>query len=423
VHGPRPIPDVAPTALGPDDDVEYDPFSYELDRDPYPVYRWMRDFAPAYHNERLDFWAFTRFRDNLDAFLDPATYSSSWGTSLEFMDGPKDGSGLMIYMDAPRHTRYRKLVSGAFTLGRVRALEPLIRELAVRHLDALVGRPRFDVVREFTARLPMDVISTLLGIPEADRGEVQRKSNLMLHREPGDPNPTPEAVRSALELIPYWTEQIEERRRQPKDDLMSALVQVEVADDGGVPQRLSDEEIRSFLILLATAGNETVTKLLATAFLELARHPDQRRALVAEPRWIANAVEETLRFDPPSQYQGRITTREVEVHGVRIPKHGRVLLLNGATGRDERRFADPDRFDVRRIVDLHLGFGYGRHFCLGASLARLESRIGIEEFLRRWPDYEAPAGGVERMHSSNVRGLSGLVIEPAPNRTRSHPKG
>jgi cytochrome P450 len=415
--------EAAAAPLGPDDDVEYDPFSYETDCDPYPVYRWMRDFAPAYHNERLGFWALTRFQDNLEAFLDPVTYSSSWGTSLEFMDGPKDATGLMIYMDAPRHTRYRKLVSGAFTLGRVRALEPLVRELTARHLDALVGRPRFDVVREFSARLPMDVISTLLGIPEADRADVQRKSNQMLHREPGDPNPTPEAVHAALELIPYWNDLIAERRRGPKDDLLSALVEVEVPDDDGVPQRLTDEEIRAFLVLLATAGNETVTKLLATAFLELARHPDQRRTLVAEPRWIANAVEETLRFDPPSQYQGRITTREVTWHGVRIPRHGRVILLNGATGRDERRFADPDRFDVRRTVDLHLGFGYGRHFCLGASLARLESRIGIEEFLRRWPDYEAPADGVERMHSSNVRGLSGLAIEPAPTGTRSHPKG
>jgi cytochrome P450 len=391
---------------------EYDPFSYEQDLDPYPVYRAMRDGAPAYRNERLDFWAFTRFQDNLDAFLDPATYSSTWGTSLEFMDGPKDGTGLMIFMDAPKHTRYRKLVSKAFTLGRMRTLEPLVRGRCTQHLDALVGRPRFDVVREFTAKLPMDVISTLLGIPETDRAEVQRRSNAMLHREPGNPLPTAEAIRASLELIPYWNEQIADRRARPKDDLMTDLVRVEVEDDDGKQQRLNDEEIRAFFLLLATAGNETVTKLLATAFLELANHPEQRRILVSEPQWIANAVEETLRFDPPSQYQGRVTTRPVAVHGVVIPAGARVLLVNGATGRDERRFAEPDRYDVRRSIELHLGFGYGRHFCLGASLARLESRIAIEEFLRRWPDYEAPSDGIERMHSSNVRGLAGLVIEP-----------
>lgn len=392
--------------------IDYDPFSYEQDRDPYPVYRWMRDYAPAYRNERLDFYALTRYRDNLEAFLDAATYSSAWGTSLEFMDAPKPDSGLMIYMDPPRHTRYRKLVSKVFTAGRIRALEPMIRGIAAHYLDALVGKPRFDVVREFTARLPMDVISTILGIPEADRGEVQRKSNLMLHREPGNPMPVPEAIRASIELTGYWTTLLEERRRRPQDDLMSRLIEVEMDDDDGVRQRLSDDDIRSFLVLLATAGNETVTKLLATVFCELARNPEQRKLLVEQPGLCANAVEETLRFDPPSQYQGRVTTREVTLHGVTLPAGSKVLLVNGATGRDEREFPDPDRYDVRREIDTHLGFGFGRHLCIGAWLARLESRIGIEEFLRRWQRYETPADGIERMHSSNVRGLAGLVIEP-----------
>ena len=398
--------------------VEYDPFSYEQDRDPYPVYRWMRDHAPAYRNERLDFYALTRFRDNLDAFLDSATYISSWGTSLEFMDAPKPDSGLMIYMDPPRHTRYRKLVSKVFTAGRIRMLEPLIRAITARYLDALAGRPRFDVVREFTARLPMDVISTILGIPEADRSEVQRKSNMMLHREPGNPMPVPEAIRASIELIGYWNDLIEERRRRPQDDLLTQLITVEMDDDDGVRQRLSDEDIRSFLVLLATAGNETVTKLLATVVHELSRNPEQRELLVRQPTLCANAVEETLRFDPPSQYQGRVTTRDVTLHGVAIPSGSKVLLVNGATGRDEREFPDPDRYDVQREIDTHLGFGFGRHLCIGAWLARLESRIGIEEFLRRWPSYDVPEDGVERMHSSNVRGLSGLAIEPAPRAGR-----
>lgn len=398
--------------LGPDDPVEYDPFSWEQDEDPYPVYRWMRDFAPAYRSERQDFYAFTRFQDNLDAFIDAETYSSSWGTSLEFMDGPKRDTGLMIYMDPPGHTGYRKLVSKAFTPRSIAALAEQIRKIAVGHLDALVGRDRFDAVADFTARLPMDVISELLGIPEADRRWVQESSNWILHREPGNPKPVPEAYRAQAELFPYVTEQIEERRRQPRDDLLTRLTQVELQGDDGAWQRLSDDDIRAFFMLLATAGNETVTKLLATAFHELSKHPDERRVLVLDPRHIPNAVEETLRYDPPSQYQGRVTTREVEVHGVRIPAEARVLLLNGASGRDERRFRDPDRFDVRREIDFHLGFGYGRHICLGMSLARLESRIGIEEFLRRWPEFAVPEDGVERMHSSNVRGFSRLMIQP-----------
>ena len=391
---------------------EYDPFSYELDHDPYPTYRWMRDSAPAYRNERLDFWAFTRFSDNYDALVDPVTYSSGNGTSLEFMDTPKPGTGLMIWMDPPRHTRYRKLVSKAFTPAKIGELEPMIRRIACEYLDPLVGRPRFDAVKDFTARLPMDVISTMLGIPEADRLAVQRRSNLMLHREAGNPMPTREAIDAQIELMKYVTGVIEDRRRHPKEDLMTRLVEVEL-DEDGVRTRLDDDDIRMFFSLLATAGNETVTKLLATAFHELWKNTDQRRILVADPGVIPNAVEETLRFDPPSQYQGRVTTREVVVHGEKIPKGGKVLLINGASGRDERKFADPDRYDVRREIDFHLGFGYGRHVCLGAFLARMESKIALEEFLRRFPDYEIPADGVERMHSSNVRGFSGLVVEPS----------
>jgi cytochrome P450 len=392
--------------------TEYDPFSYELDQDPYPTYRWMRDHAPAYWNERLDFWAYTRFEDNYDALVDPTTYSSIHGTSLEFMDTPKPDTGLMIWMDPPRHTRYRKLVSKAFTPAKIGELEPMIRRIACEYLDALVGRPRFDVVKDFTARLPMDVISTMLGIPEGDRLMVQQRSNLMLHREPGDPMPTREAIDASLQLMGYVTEMIADRRRRPKQDLMTRLLEVELADEHG-RSRLDDDDIRAFFSLLATAGNETVTKLLATAFHELWKNPDQRRILVANPAVIPNAVEETLRFDPPSQYQGRVTTREVRLHGETIPKGAKVLLINGASGRDERKFPDPDRYDVRREIDFHLGFGYGRHVCLGAFLARLESKIALEEFLGRFPEYEIPPDGVERMHSSNVRGFSGLVIEPS----------
>jgi cytochrome P450 len=391
---------------------EYDPFSYELDHDPYPTYRWMRNHAPAYRNERLDFWALTRFQDNYEAFIDPTTYSSSHGTSLEFMDTPKPGTGLMIWMDPPRHTRYRKLVSKAFTPARIGELEPMIRRIACEYLEPLVGRPRFDAVKDFTARLPMDVISTLLGIPEADRLTVQRRSNLMLHREAGNPMPTREAIDAQVELMKYVTALIEDRRRHPKQDLMTRLVEVEL-DEDGERTRLSDDDIRMFFSLLATAGNETVTKLLATAFHELWKSPEQRRILVNDPSVIPNAVEETLRFDPPSQYQGRVTMREVEIHGAKIPKGAKLLLINGASGRDERKFDVPDRYDVRRKIDFHLGFGYGRHVCLGAFLARMESKIALEEFLVRFPDYEIPADGVERMHSSNVRGFSSLVVEPA----------
>ncbi len=390
----------------------YDPYSYEIDEDPYPTYRWMRDEAPLYRNEALDFYALTRFQDNLEAFIDKEAFTSTWSTSLEFMDGPKEGSGLMIWMDPPEHNRYRGLVSKAFTPRRIAELEPRIREIATRHLDALVGRERFDVARDFTARLPMDVISSLLGIPEADRRWVQERSNAMLHRDPGNPLPRQETLDAQQTVLDYFDALIAERRARPRDDMMTLLTQVEWQDEDGSVCRLSDHDVRQFLLLLATAGNETVTKLLATVFFELWRHPEERQVLLEEPQWIPGCVEEALRYDPPSQYQGRVTTRELVLHGQLLPKHSRVLLINGASGRDERKFPDPDRFDVRRSIDMHLGFGYGRHLCIGASLARLESRIAIQELLRRFPHYEVPEGGVERMHSSNVRGLSGLLLEP-----------
>jgi len=390
--------------------LEYDPYSYELDVDPYPVYHWMQEEAPAYYNERLDFWALTRFQDCLDAFMDWETWSSADGTVLELMGTGLAGT-LMIFMDPPRQTRYRNLVNRGFTLRRIGALEPEIRRIAASYLDRLEGREAFDVVKEFTARFPMDVISALLGIPEADRDAVRGWSNALLHREPGNPMPPKQALDAQVELMRFFSGELEDRRRRPRDDLMSELAEAEIDGEEGLPGRLSDTEIRAFFNLLVTAGNETVTKLLGAAFYWLHQNPDQRQLLVSEPRWIPNAVEETLRYDPPSQYQGRTLTRDVSLHGCNLPKGARVLLINGASGRDRRKFPDPDRYDVRRSIDLHLGFGYGRHFCLGASLARLESKIALEEFLSRFPEYGISEDGIEWMHSSNVRGFSGLVLE------------
>lgn len=391
----------------------YDPYSYAIDLDPYPLYRRLRDEAPVYYNAELDFYALTRFDDCLDAFLDWETYSSAGGTVLELMSGTPIPGNMMIFMDPPRQTRYRNLVNKAFTKARIGRLEDVIRKLTVGHLDALLGTTSFDAVEAFSAKLPMDVISTLLGIPESDRDTVRGWSNDVLHREAGNPHITERGLRAMGESQVYYQRALEERRARPRDDLMTALTEATVIDEEGDTVRLSDDDIRAFFNLLATAGNETVTKLLATAIYWLARFPDERRTLIEDPALVPNAVEELLRFDPPSHYQGRTLMRDVELYGERLPAGARVAIVNGATGRDDRRFDDPDRFDVRRVVDLHLGLGHGRHFCLGASLARMEMKIGIEEFLRRWPDYAAPDDGVERMHSSNVRGLSGLRVEPA----------
>jgi cytochrome P450 len=390
--------------------VEYDPYSYEIDEDPYPIYKWMRDEAPAYHNERLDFWALTRFEDCHAAFLDWETYSSAQGTVLELM-GSDIGGELIIFMDPPRQTRLRNLVSKAFTPRRIAELEPQIREIAVGYLGPLVGRGRCDIVKEFTAKLPMDVISTLLGIPASDRDMVRGWSNDIMHRDPDNPLISPRGRDAMQHLMDYFAAAIAERRRRPRDDMMTLLTQVEYKDEDGKTSGLRDEEIKAFFNLLATAGNETVTKLLGTAFYWLARCPDQRKLLVENPNLAEGAVEEMLRFDPPSQYQGRVLTRSVELHGRKLPAGAKLLIINAASGRDERAFPDPDRLDVRREIDLQLNFGYGHHICLGKSLARLESRIAHQEFVKRFPEYDVAPDGIERMHSSNVRGFSGLVLE------------
>jgi len=392
-------------------DLVYDPYSYEIDADPYPIYKRMRDEAPVYRNDALDFYALSRFDDCLEALTDWETYSSARGTVLELMNTDLSAGNMMIFMDPPRQTRYRSLVNKAFTKARIAKLESKIRELTVQHLDAIGDRKVFDAVKDFTALLPIDVISTLLGIPASDRAQVRQWSNDFLHREEGNPNPTQRGIEAMLESQDYYQRCLDERRASPRDDMMTDLTQAELVEDDGEKVRLSDMDIRSFFVLLATAGNETVTKLLAQSLYWLDRFPEERRRLVENPSLVTGAVEEFLRYDPPSQYQGRTLMKDVTLHGVTMPAGARVLVVNGASGRDERRFEDPDALDVGREVDVHLGFGFGRHLCLGAQLARMEMRIGIEEFLARWPEYSAPEDGIERIHSSNVRGMSGLRIE------------
>ena len=389
--------------------LEFDPFSYEQDEDPYPIFQRMRDEAPLYHNPRLDFYALTRFQDCLEAFIDWRTYSSARGTVLELMDSNLPGT-LIIFMDPPRQTVLRNLVSKAFTPRRIAALEPEIRKIACHYLDAIADAGECDIVADFTANLPMDVISTLLGIPEEDRDQVRIWSNGVLHREPGNPEIPPVALEAMGQLLEYFDGALQERRKRPRDDIMTLLTQAEIAGDDGQRHRLTDEELRSFFNLLATAGNETVTKLLATAFYCLAEFPEEREQLCQNPALIPNAVDETLRFDPPSQYQGRTLTRDVEIHGEVVPQGAKVMLINAAAGRDPRQFPDPDRFLARRSIETHLNFGWGQHICLGKNLALRESRIALEEFLKRIPHFEVDADGIERMHSSNVRGFKKLPI-------------
>jgi cytochrome P450 len=385
--------------------MDLNPFSYEFHEDPYPTYRWLRDHAPLYRNDALGFWALSRYRDVLAASLDWESYSSAEGTTLERMD-PRlfETRPMIIFLDPPRHDRLRKLVSRAFTPRRVAELEPFIRTTVTQLLDSVAREGGGDFVHDISTPLPMEVIFTLLGIPAGDRRRLREWMDVSLERDHGTPVIPERAMIGMAQMMQYWVEFVEVLRKAPDDGLIGALLHAEVEDETGTPTRLTDGEIIGFLNLLGAAGNETVTKLLANACVLFARHRDEYAKICANPAAIPDAVEEVLRFTSPSQYQGRMTTRDVEWHGHTVPKGSRILLLTAAANRDEREFPDADRFDVGRRPEQHLALGHGVHFCLGASLARLESRVALEEFSRRFPRYDVDEARCVRVHMSNVHG-------------------
>ena len=391
--------------------LRFSPYDYEIHDDPYPTYARLRDEAPLFPNAEVGFWALSRHADVVAAFRDPDRYSSAWGVSLDpAAYGPHaHRTSSFIAMDPPRHGQLRGLVSRAFTPRRVAELEPRIREIARSHLDrALAGRTggtaELDLIADLAGRLPMDVISELLGVPPADRDELRRLADLVLHREEGLADVPPAGAEAALTLVGYYADLVAERRAHPGGDLVSALLAAEV---GG--ERLSDEDIIGFLFLMVVAGNETTTKLLGHAWYWAWRFPGERAKPLADPDRIPDWVEETLRYDTSTQFLARTATADIPLHGGAIPAGDRVLLLLGSANRDPRGFADPDRFDLDRPQDVQLAsFGVGRHFCLGASLARLEARVALEELVARVDGWEIDEGGAERVHSANVRGFARL---------------
>jgi cytochrome P450 len=383
----------------------WNPYDREVVANPFPAYRELRDEAPVYLNEQLDVYALTRYDDVMRAHLDPATFSSAHGVTIEGHDA---GQPFLITHDQPSHTWHRKIVSRVFTPRRIGGIEPFVRSRAGELLDAGLVDGRIDIVEDFSFRLPLDVIGELIGLPAEHRMAIHEHSEQLAEAMGSGQmeavGAESEAMRAVLKDI------VVERRRTPGDDVISLLIQSPVADDEGNERLLDDDELSFRFIELAFAGHETVAKLIANAVVALAWYPDQRRELTADPSLLPNAVEEMLRWDPPSHYQGRWTTCDVELHGVTIPADKRVVLITGSAVHDERVWDEPELFDIHRQIDRHVSFGYGIHLCLGAALARLETRIAFEELLSRVPDYEIAEEGVVRAYSSNVRGLARLPI-------------
>lgn len=392
--------------------LRFNPYDYDIHEDPYPTYARLREEAPLYRNDELDFWAVSRHQDVMAVFRDPLRFSNRNGVSLDpAAYGPHAHRTMsFLAMDPPRHTRMRTLVSKGFTPRRVADLEPRIRQIARQHMEPAVDRGTFDLVGDFGGRFPMDVISELVGVPPADRPELRRLADLLVHRPEGATDVPPEGMEAALVMAGYFTDMVAERRRAPTDDLTSALFDADVDGD-----RLGDDEIVSFLFLMVVAGNETTTKLIANAWYWGWRFPDERAKALADPRRIPGWVEETLRYDNSTQMLLRVTAADVELHGTVVPADQRLLLLVGAANRDPRAFDDPDRYDIDRdIGNRTASFGGGRHFCLGAPLARLEGRVALEELTGRVADYDIDMAGAERVHSVNVRGFARLPTTVTP---------
>jgi cytochrome P450 len=360
----------------------------------------MRDEEPVYRNEKLDFYALTRYHDVEAAHRDPATFSSAKGTVLELMGNDLSSTGQIIFLDPPEHTEMRHHVSRAFTPRHTAVLEDRIRGFCADMLDAQSGRPGFDYLQDFGAKLPSMVISSLLGVPDQDQETFRHAIDRMFHIEPGVGMVNEQSMSAGQEISEYLAELLDARKAAPQDDLLTSLAQA------GLSRRASTD----FATLLLAAGTETVARLLGWAAVVLAAHADQRAELAADHSLIPNAVEELLRYEAPSPVQGRWTTHDVARHNTLIPAHSKVLLLTGAAGRDERAYPDADRFDIHRDHRNHVSFGYGIHFCVGAALARLEGRIALQETLKRYPEWDVDHERAVRLHTSTVRGYSHVPI-------------
>jgi cytochrome P450 len=392
--------------------VEFDPMSDEYFNDPSEVYRRLRDEAPVYFNERYGFYALSRFEDVAAAHRDWQGFSSSHGVDLATLSKHADYSSfkMIIMMDPPDHARLRALVSRVFTPRAVADLEPMIREVVNEFLAPLEDRDAFDAVADFSALFPVEIISRMLGVPEGERQQIREWLDLTLHRERGEVDPTPEGVAAMIESVTYYHALIAEKRARPADDMLSRLTQVTVDRGDGVETGLDDAEIAGFAGLLGGAGAETVTKLVGNAVVLFDRHPDQWQRILDDSSAIPAAVEEILRLLPPSQYQGRYSVEDRTFEGGTIPAGFPVLLVTGAATRDPRVFDRPDEFDLDRPPSVSLGFGHGVHSCLGAALARMESRIALEELAKRWRRLEVDTDGLRRVHMSNVAGYSHVPV-------------
>ena len=388
-------------------DVYYDPYDVEIDRDPYPVFRRLREEAPLYYNEPHDFFAVSRYEDVERGLVERDTFISGRGGILELIKANIEmPPGVVIFEDPPTHTIHRSLMSRVFTPRKVAALEPKIRELCAQCLDPFVGADGFDLVTDLGAQMPMRVIGMLLGVPEADQQAIRDRVDRNLRTEAGQPMQVSEGFVDGEQFAEY----VDWRAEHPSDDIMTDLLNAEFEDETGTVRRLRRDELLTYITVVSGAGNETTTRLIGWAGKVLADHPDQRRELAADASLIPGAIEELLRFEPPAPYVGRYVAKDTEVQGQPLPAGSALLCLIGSANRDDRKHPDGDSFDIHRSSGGHLTFGFGPHFCLGAALARLEGRVALEEVLKRFPEWDVDLAGAHLAPTSTVRGWETLPV-------------
>lgn len=381
----------------------FDPYSAEVQEDPYPLYRRLRDEEPVAHNPELACWFLFRFADVLTAVHDHERFLSGHGISVA-PGRQTQPAPTLIAMDNPLHDELRTAVSRKFTPRAIKELEPVVADLAADHVDAMLAGDSCELMQALAIPLPMIVVGDLLGVRPEDRPQFREWADALVHQDPRREETMAPAKAAGAELGRYFAAVIADRRQEPRDDLVSDLIAAEVRG-----RALEVHEIIGFAFLLIVAGTETTTNLIGNAVLALSADPDQLAWLRADPSRCADAVEEVLRYDGPVQGLARVTAIDVELSGTTIPAGSRVQLRYGSANRDEREFADADRFVVARPAGRHVAFGHGIHHCLGAALARLEGRIVLEQLVRRTTDWQV-TGPVERWPSAEVRGPSTLPL-------------
>ncbi|BDN84631.1 MULTISPECIES: cytochrome P450 [Mycobacterium] len=391
--------------------VVFDPFSEEFFNGPWETYRRMQAEAPVYYSEQYDFYALTRHADVAAGLKNFERYSSAYGIDLSMVRSGQKPPQSIIFMDPPDHRHMRSLLNKVFTPRAIQAQRQTVIDKIDKYLGAL-DPECFDAVQEFSGPFPVEVITTLLGVPERHAQQVRHWIDESLTREPGQVEVGEQGMQANINTAMRYYDLVKQRRDDPRDDLFTKLINAEIEREDGQVTNLDDLEIAGFATLLGGAGAETVTKLVGNAAVVFARNPEQWQKLLDDRSKVPAAVEELLRYEAPSQYQVRRAMEDVELRGLTIPAGKPVFLINGATNRDPHAWTDPDKFDIDR--DPHeatnLGFGYGIHSCLGAALARMESAIALEKLLDFMPAFEVDWAGCKRVHMQNVAGWQSVPV-------------